>query len=123
MKKKHIYILAGGGLLGIGAYLYGKGTLTKKLQDAVNAGDIETAKQIVAKTQKKPVFKEIVDTSMSIPENYKIVELNGEQVAVPVADEDYWQENIEGNIEPYQPTVWSAVKETISNIFGKISGR
>lgn len=110
MKKKHIYILAGGSLLGIGAYLYGKGTLTKKLQEAINTGDTETAKQII-------------DTSMSMPENYKIVELNGQQIAVPVADESYWQENIEGNIEPYEPTVWSAVKETISTIFGKISGR
>lgn len=120
MKKKNAYILGGSALLGVGLYMFGKGTLKQKLAEAVISGDTQTAQAIVNKTQKKKTFKEIIDISKAMAENYKIVELNGEQVAVPVANEEYWKENLEGE---YEPTIWSAVKEGLSAVFGKISGR
>lgn len=145
MKKKNAYILGGSTLVGVGLYLFGKGSLTKKLQQAINAGDIETAKAIVNKTQKKKSF---INTSSHIPDDYKIVELNGEIIAVPVAQDDYYiqnlenykqvilngqtvyvpvapegyaEENIEGTV--YNPSIFSAVKEALGTVFGKIAGR
>lgn len=118
MKKKNAYILGGSALLGFGLYMFGKGTLKQKLAEAVSSGDSQEVKKIVTKTHKP--FLDSAKMSQHIDENYQIItDAEGNQVAVPVASVDYWQENIEG----YEPSVWASVKEALGTVFGKIAGR